>query len=196
MAIIAREKGTAIEPITEGVHTAVCIMVIDLGEQWSEAFQKTNHKVMITWEVTDESTTIDGEEKPRVISKEYTLSLSQKATLRNHLEAWRGKKFTDQELDCFDMVNILGTSCQLQILHNDKGCANVAAIMAMPKNMPKVKPKSETVYFDLSTPECLAFMDKLPEWVQDKIKKSEDYKALIKNNPQTEEDFEDESLPF
>ena len=37
-------------------------MVIDLGEQWSEAFQKTNHKVMITWEVTDESTTIDGEE--------------------------------------------------------------------------------------------------------------------------------------
>ena len=33
MAIIAREKGTAIEPITEGVHTAVCIMVIDLGEQ-------------------------------------------------------------------------------------------------------------------------------------------------------------------
>ena len=49
-------------------------MVIDLGEQWSEAFQKTNHKVMITWEVTDESTTIDGEEKPRVISKEYTLS--------------------------------------------------------------------------------------------------------------------------
>ena len=63
MAIIAREKGTSIEPITEGVHTAVCIMVIDLGEQWSEAFQKTNHKVMITWEVTDESTTIDGEEK-------------------------------------------------------------------------------------------------------------------------------------
>lgn len=60
-------------------------MVIDLGEQWSEAFQKTNHKVMITWEVTDESTTIDGEEKPRVISKEYTLSLSQKATLRSHL---------------------------------------------------------------------------------------------------------------
>lgn len=40
MAIIAREKGTSIEPITEGVHTAVCIMVIDLGEQWSEAFQK------------------------------------------------------------------------------------------------------------------------------------------------------------
>ncbi len=38
--------------------------------------------------------------------------------------------------------------------------------------------------------------DKLPEWVQDKIKKSEDYKVLIKNNPQTEEDFEDESLPF
>ena len=116
--------------------------------------------------------------------------------MRNRDKAWRGKKFTDQELDCFDMVNILGASCQLQILHNDKGYANVAAIMAMPKNMPKVKPKSETVYFDLSTPECLAFMDKLPEWVQDKIKKSEDYKALIKNNPQAEEEFEDESLPF
>ena len=39
MAIIAREKGTAIEPITEGVHTTVCIMVIDLGEQWAKLFK-------------------------------------------------------------------------------------------------------------------------------------------------------------
>ena len=68
--------------------------------------------------------------------------------------------------------------------------------MAMPKNMPKMKPQSETVYFDLSTPECLALMDRLPEWVRDKIKKSEDYKNLIKDNPQAEEDFEDESFPF
>lgn len=196
MAIIAREKGTSIEPITEGVHTAACIMVIDIGEQWSDFYQKSSHKVMITWEVTDETTMADGEEKPRVISQEYTLSLSQKATLRNHLEAWRGKKFTDQELDCFDMVNILGTNCQLQILHNDKGYANVAAIMAMPKNMPKVKPQSETVYFDLSTPECLDLMDKIPKWIQDKIKKSADYKALISDNPQAEEDFENEPLPF
>lgn len=196
MAIIAREKGTAIEPITEGVHTAVCIMVIDLGEQWSEAFQKNSHRVMITWEITDETTVIDGEEKPRVISREYTLSLSQKAVLRSHLEAWRGKKFTEQELDCFDMVNILGTNCQLQILHNDKGYANVAAVMSVPKNMPKAKPQSETVYFDLSTPECLALMDKLPDWVKDKVKRSEDYNILIKSNPQSEDGLEDESLPF
>lgn len=196
MAIIAREKGTSIEPITEGVHTAACIMVIDLGEQWSEFYQKASHKVMITWEVTDETTTIDGEEKPRVISREYTLSLSKKATLRDHLEAWRGKKFTDQELDSFDMINIIGTNCQLQILQNDKGYANVAAIMAMPKNMPKIKPQSETVYFDLSTPECLALMDRLPNWVQDKIKKSEDYKILIRSDSQSEDESEDDSLPF
>ena len=75
MAIIAREKGTSIEPITEGVHTAVCIMVIDLGEQWSEAFQKTNHKVMITWEVTDESTTIDGEDVYKRQSLHITIHL-------------------------------------------------------------------------------------------------------------------------
>ena len=133
MAIIASAKSGNFVPVSEGVHTAVCIWVIDLGDQYSEKFDNTSRKVQLTWEIPDETIEIDGEQKPRVISKEYTLSLNEKAVLRQHLEAWRGKKFSEEELKGFDLANIIGASCQLQVLHNSKGYANEGSIMALPK---------------------------------------------------------------
>ena len=37
--------------------------------------------------------------EPFLVWKRYTLSLGDKATLRAHLEAWRGRKFTADELE-------------------------------------------------------------------------------------------------
>lgn len=178
MAIIARRNGGNTTQIEEGNYLATCIWVIDLGEQWSEKFNKTSHKVMITWEIPDVTITVDGEEKPKVISKEYGLSLSEKSTLRPHLEAWRGKRFTEEELKGFDLKAILGKSCQLQILHNDKGYANVGSIMALTRGMTPPPIYNDTVYFDLNDPACMDLMQKLPPWIIDKVKQSETYKEL------------------
>lgn len=200
MAIIARAKGSSMDPIPEGVYTAVCVWIIDMGDQYSDYYKKSSRKVMLTWEIPDETVEIDGESKPRVLSKEYTLSLSDKAVLRSHLEAWRGKKFSETELDSFDLKNVLCASCQLQVLHNDKGYANVGSIMALPKGMPKLQPQNETIYFDLSDPECLELLDKLPSWVQDRIKKSSTYKDLVEGRIGPSGDFQEVDdlgdLPF
>ena len=153
MPIIASAKsGGSFEPVSEGVHIANCISIIDLGDQYSEKYDKTQRKVLLTWEVTDETIEIDGEEKPRVISNEYTLSLSEKANLRTHLEAWRGKNFTQEELDGFDLQNVLGKPCQLSIVHNERNgnvYANIKSIMSIPKGMPTPPVVSELTYFQL-----------------------------------------------
>ena len=182
MSIIASAKtGGNFEPVSEGVHCAACIAIIDLGDQFNDKFGKLQHKVMFTWEFPDETVNVDGEDKPRVLSKEYTLSLSEKATLRAHLEAWRGKKFSEKELEGFDLKNVLGKTCQIQIIHTEKNgntYANIAAIMSLPKGMPPLAPINSLIYFDLSEPNALNEMEKLSSWIQDKIKESETYKQI------------------
>lgn len=179
MAIIASETtGQGFEPISEGVHTAVCTAVIALGMQYSEQFKKSTDKVMIVWDLPDEVyTNKDGEEKARQLHREYTLSLASKSTLRKDLQAWRGKAFTEEELGAFDLQNILGAGCQIQVIHaegNGKTYANIASIMGLPKGMKIDKPKA-LIYFDLGDPECFNLINKIPNWIQEKIIKAENY---------------------
>lgn len=202
MAIIASEKNSSsFEPISEGLHAAVCVWVIDIGDQWSDQYQKSSRKVMLTWEVPDETITVDGEEKPRVISKEYTMSLSEKAVLRQHLESWRGKKFSEEERAGFDLINVLGKSCQIQVLHNDKGYANIGSIVSYPRGVEPLTPYNDTIYFDLTDKASLSLLDKIPTWIQDKIKQSPTYKQLVDSSVDSDtgdfQEIEDSSdLPF
>lgn len=206
MALIASDKGggQTFDPIPEGCFTAICYSIVDLGEQYSERFDNTSRKILITWELPDETIVIDGEVKPRAISKEYTLSLSEKSNLRKDLTAWRGKAFTEQELKGFDLNNVLNKGCQVQIIHTTRGektYANVASIMGMPKGMKVSAPFNPSVFLDLDGENAMKEMEKIPEWVQDKIKKSETYKAMINNagmgsQEYIEIDDEVDDLPF
>jgi len=183
MAIIAKaEMESKFEPISEGVHTAVCVGVIDLGLQYSEKYEKSSDKIMLQWELPNETyVTSDGEEKPRILSKEYTLSLGEKSNLRKDLQAWRGKAFTEEELKGFDLKNILGKACQIQIIHTERNgntYANIASIMGLPKGMAVPKPVNGLIYIDLTEDNALNLIDVLPSWIQDKIKSSETYTVL------------------
>ena len=85
---------------------------------------------------------IEGKDLPRAISREYTLSLHKKANLRADLESWRGKGFTDRELEGFDLENILGKNCMLNIIHKqtEKAIyANIVSVMPLMKNMQKTR---------------------------------------------------------
>lgn len=197
MAIIAKQENESnFTPIPEGVHTAQCFGIIDLGVHYSEKFDKKARKVQIMWELPEEKYEHEGEELPRVISKEYTLSLGEKANLRKDLQAWRGKTFTEEELQGFDLKNVLGKGCQLQIIHtekNGKTYSNIASIMGLPKGMKLEQTINPEIYFDLESPEALTEMSNLPAWIQDKIKASETYGALSDGfHPTNDED----ELPF
>ena len=89
MSLLAK-PGASIEPIENGNHHGVCVAVVDLGTQYNEIFNKSQPKVMVTWElpdfpILDEHGEPSAEKGFRLISKEYTAILHEKSNLYQDL---------------------------------------------------------------------------------------------------------------
>ena len=86
---------------------------------------------------------LDG--KPFLIKRDYRASLHEKAGLRKDLEAWRGRPFTPTELLGFDLENVVGVPCTLNVIQKagSKGgiFSNIAGIMPLAKGMLQMKPR-------------------------------------------------------
>ncbi len=163
--------------IEEGIFNGVCTKLIDLGIQYSETFGNSSRKVRLFWEIIGETVEINGEEVPRQVSKEYTLSLNEKSKLRQMLQSWRGKAFTAEELQAFDLKKVLGAGCQIQIIHkegNNGTYANVETVLALPKGMSLPAPQ-DVVWFDFDDPDTYAAFSTLPRFVQEKIADAENF---------------------
>jgi len=148
MAIIAKANNKEYPICPEGAWQAVCVDVIDMGvvksnnPSWPD-----RQKVQIRWQVgltydyKDENG--DTHTRRHMIIQSYTLSLNEKASLRHDLEAWRGKKFSPEELKGFDLEKLIGANCQLGIIHNEgtdgKIYANISAIMPLTKGTEKLE---------------------------------------------------------
>jgi len=197
MSLIVKDtsNGTDFAPIPAGMHHAVCYAVIDIGTQPQTGAFPSRRKVMINWEIPHEviAVEVDGKKKnlPRATSERYTLSLANKGNLRPMLESWRGRPFTEVELAGFDLKNLLGVNCFLNIVHakgkGDKAnrtYANVAAVNPLAKGMAKIPAVNPLVLFsmdDFSGP--VTVPDSIPEWIATLIKNSDEYKAKANINP-------------
>ena len=193
-------SGANIAPIPQGTYLAVCNMLVDLGVQFNEAYKNSSRKVLIGWEIPEETIELEDGTHTRTINKRYTASLNEAATLRQDLAAWRGRDFTPEELAAFDLRSIVGASCMISIIHreyNGKTYANVSSIMALPKGTPKGKLSENALVFDLDTA-TVDDVEKLPRWIGDIVKKSVTYQEKTMTPPDvsefTEED--DGELPF
>jgi len=133
--------GAVFDPAPEGLHRAVCVDVLDLGLQPSPWGEK--HKVRIVWEVEAENS--DGQRFQ--VRQTYNLSLNEKATLSEHLEAWRGKKYTTEErTEGIDLDLLVGQNCQLQIIHREsqdkkRTYANIQAMIVPAKGVEPLVPR-------------------------------------------------------
>jgi hypothetical protein len=156
-----------------GSHVAVCVELIDLGTHHEEYQGKMNirNQVIIRWETPSE---LMDDGQPFLVTAFFTNSLSEKSNLRPILESWRGRAFTKEELDGFDLQAILGKPCLISIIHTDKGKAKVNAVMAMPKGTPVPKTHNPLKSFWIEEWDQAAF-DALPKFFQDKIKESDEY---------------------
>lgn len=125
------------EPCPAGPQVAVCCDVVDLGivEVTFSGETKRQHKVEIRWQ----SAELREDGKPFLVRERFTLSLHEKSKLRPFLEAWRGRKFTDEEAEGFDLERLIGVAGYINVVHRQgsKGgtFANVASIMPLPKAM-------------------------------------------------------------
>lgn len=176
---VKNKKGPSLPPIDGGTYPAVCVGIVDLGEQYNEKFKKYEDKVLFIWEMPSVMIEVDGEQKPRWQSKDFSATLNEKSNLTKVLVSWRGKNFTDEELngDGFDLKQMLGEGCLLQIIVEEKDgnqYNKITACMGLPMGMPAPVTASELLWFDMDEWDDSA-MEKFPEWVQEKIKKSTQY---------------------
>lgn len=186
--------------VPEGIHDAVCTMVVDCGIQPGGKF-RPRHQVYIRWEIPSERvqwTDRFGEkhEGPMNIGKFYTASLAEKAALRRDLENWRGRAFTREELAGFDLFRILGTACRLLVTHASHGgetYANVTGVMGFPRDAEKPGAEHRLVKYSPEEPEQF---DELPQWLRDKVASALTSPGSRRQASSAgEEEFQDE-LPF
>lgn len=186
MRLHSANAGGDFTPAPAGTHLAICIRFVDLGTQETEwqGQKKVKRQVTIGWELPEERME-DG--RPFTISKTYTWSMAEKASLRHDLENWRGRDFTEQDLgpDGFDTKNLLGKGCLVSIAHetkNGRTYANVKSISKMMKGMAAPEAENLHVYFSLDefNPEIYAG---LSQYLREKIAKSPEYQAVISGKP-------------
>lgn len=191
MSLTVKSNGNGIPVMEEGTYQAICTGIIDIGLQYSEKYKKANPKVMIMWSFPSEKILVNEEEVVRIQSKEYTSSLGEQSNLRRDLSAWRGKQFTDEELQGFVLTNILNVPCLMQIIHKERNgnkYAEISSIMALPKTMEKADASNlNHIIFDFDDKETWGNFFNIPEWIQNKIKSANNYessglKAYIETN--------------
>lgn len=173
-----------------GNHLARCYRVIDLGTQktvWNN-IEKASKKCMIVWELHGENDagdpliTADG--RPLAVSRRFTPSLSEKASLRAVLASWRGRDFTREELNGFHLKDILDKWCMVNITHdlgkNEKTYANVSNVTGVPSAIRKAglpEAVNPIVWFDIDEPD-MAIFDAFPDYLKKIISETPEWRVL------------------
>lgn len=212
------EDKSNFESVPSGMHLARCYRIIDLGTQKSEYMGQVKylHKIMLGWEIhgsNDDGTPLkmrDG--RPFAIFKNYTLSWSEKATLRGDLQSWRGKPFTQEEMRRFDLKTVLNAWCMLNVIEragkDGNMYVNVSGVTPVPAmikkgGLPETINKNEL--FNLTDPDMEMF-DTFSDNLKKKIQSSPEWEKLSKKTKTVDDiapkaagssfDEDDGDIPF
>lgn len=166
--------------VPEGPHPAILYSLIDLGTQegtYQGKPAKPKRKIAMRFELHGEDTKMD-DGRPMSIGKTFTLSSSSKGNLRPFMEGWRGKAFTDEEFEAFDLRNMLGKPAIVTIVEDGEyrvinGISRLIAGMTAP-----VQANPDT-YLCLEEGEYDGTVfDKLSDKLKETIRQSPEWKAL------------------
>ena len=180
MLTVSETKSANFEMPPAGPVAGRCSRLIDLGSQESDyqGEKKMQRKLLITWELAELRT--DG--TPHIISRRFGLSLHEKAALRAFLQAWRGRPFTQEELDLFDLRKLLNAPALLNIMHTEragKQYANIASISPLPKGMEAPALTGSPLAFDIDADDAPSILESLSEGLQATICASPEWQERI-----------------
>lgn len=146
------------KPAPEGVHNAVCTDVVDLGEVPTQFGPK--HKCRLVFQI--DATDPENDNKRFIIGARFNASLHQRSSLNKFLKSWRGREFTKEELEAFDLEKLVGANAQLVIQHEEREgqvYANITSILKPKvklepdKNYTRVKDRKDQPVQDAKTPD-------------------------------------------
>lgn len=191
---------SSIAPLAPATYFAVCTGIIYIGEQYSERFKKYSNQVLFIWQFPTEQIEMEGELKPRQISKLFTVSAGKKAALRACMSTWNGIQYDDTTFRNVEIFDQIGKECMITTVLSDSGeYANVASVVPVIKGFQKPDYHFDPLIFDVDNFSQEQF-ESLPEWIRRKVESSTQYQ---KAHPPTDTvDFPpaipstDEGVPF
>ena len=191
MIVSGSNENEVFEKAPEGNHIARCYSVVNLGlVEVGGQYPGLKHKMRWSFELCEEKMA-DG--RPFSVSEHLTASLSSKATLTSRLISWRGRPFTEDELQGFNLKNVLGVPCLVNVVHNTKGektYVNIAGISPLPKSMNAPELQNPHLHWDFGMPK-----DTLPDWLKLRIGDNPSEQPPEPASITSESDFDDD-IPF
>lgn len=176
-------SGSSIEALPAGVYDAVVVKIVELGAQPPHPDFAVDDKgkpkgpksvLAFTFEIPDESIEINGENKPRVVFKNITVSLGPKSHLSKIVAgAGLSGKFNTKQL--------LGTAVTLTMGFNQARTKIVPIAFApMTKRGASAvpEPQSALSYFSFAAPDLTMFKS-LPDWQQESIQSAANFKGSL-----------------
>lgn len=189
-----------------GLTPARCVRVIDLGshkmdDRFTKGETRYQRKVQIAFELPEFTMELHGKTVMMMVSRRYTASHDQRATLRQHLESWYAQKFDDRELEAtggFDLSKLLGRGATLNLIHSKDGkYANIEGIMPLMKGCILPAQENPSLDFDLDNI-VLDAWDRIPAKTKEFIAESEDVKSgkIILPGVKSPGEIPDDEVPF
>lgn len=177
---MALEIGKAKEKIEyprigDGAYPARLVQVIDLGAQIKTDYQTqkpvltdsgeevVQNVVFLTFELPTETIEIDGEEKPRWLGKEYTLSWHPKSNLTKVVDALKAS-VTDAE----SLTDLLGAPCMLTVGTTSGGKDKITGVSMPVKGLQVPELQNPAKAFDMDAPDMEVYPT-IPQFIRDKI---------------------------
>jgi hypothetical protein len=184
--MISPPKKTQFELVPNGTHIARLYEIILIGTiptNW-QGQEKMTTKIRLTFELCNERKEFKpGEgEKPFSISREFTYSYGAKGNLRPFVEGMTGSKVLDDESP--DLEALLGEACLLNVVHTAKDgvtYANIQGATPLVKGMEAPELFNKPRAIDINS---IPFgeLDTLPEFIQKKMKSSEEYGNRVRHS--------------
>lgn len=112
-------------PETDGPIKAVLVDITELKKRMTQYGEKDEFRLVFETECMDE----DNDRRFCIWSRGYTPSLNEKSALRKDLKKMMGRDLTANELDEFDLEDLIGHGIKLIIQHetkDDKTYANIS----------------------------------------------------------------------
>lgn len=172
------KEGASFTLANRGMHSATVVAVVDEGKHLNEKYNKVSNIVSIGFEITQKNEETGEDENLVIFSRRYTNSLHKNSALRKDLESWLGAPMSKDQVDQFNLRQILGKSCTINVVHTQsqdgtKTYANIANIL--PKSVDR-QPSEEPYVYTVHDPDTN--FDRLPKYVQNRVMASQQLKGV------------------
>jgi|GEM_PF-5247883 len=191
---ILRSKD-ADEPLQSGEYMGILVRIIEKGTR-EEVYKVTNKtykraKVLFTWVLPYNYTTIQQQTRPVLVHKEYTVTMWDKSPLYKDVVAMIGVDFTpDQHNQPFDLLSLGGCPARLRLSVKQQDKKEYIDIVdVQPLSEDDDIPDSPYAFSALTFGEWdWAIFDSLSERTQREIMQTPEYAALPARDDQSAAD--------